>query len=533
MAQSLASVKYSSILPIGKTSNYTEQEKLQFEIPSRYMYLDGKQSYLYLEVDNTSTFDGTDISAPVVYQPHIGVSSLVERVQLQELVGSKDIEDIDGYNTFTGIRYSYGFDFDTYDTLARVEQVTAHNPLPQNCSIGDPKNQYFTTAVDTSAVADEFVGGNVAITASSCMPIHLGLFSNFEEGDHKVFPNGPLGGTRLNLYLEKAKVALCEPANVFLINQDNVQQKNPVNITDPVECDGVTSGDYEVTIDINQCDMSITPYENISYRVGMPFEVLISDVVDVEGVINSVTDDGTQLVIGLSAPVTQTSNDVGFRVKDITRGFNIKKAELRVLETLPTNINGIQKALSSGINYKTVQLNKLSSPAGLVNTILDLPAVVERGNSILVVPCAADNLDELNSTNSRMYPQQEDNNTNTYQFQIQNYLIPNRSVLINKVVNAASDNTLYYQQLTMAMRTFLETRCFTDGMDASVGELSNPLVYPLQLAPTNTSYRLIDSEPQLRITNSSSGNTTAKLFYVFTIHTRKLMTSNEGNVIEL
>jgi hypothetical protein len=85
----------------------------------------------------------------------------------------------------------------------------------------------------------------------------------------------------------------------------------------------------------------------------------------------------------------------------------------------------------------------------------------------------------------------------------------------------------------MAMRTFLETRCFNDGLDGQVGELSNPLVFPLQLAPTNTSYRLVDSEPQLRIQNSSSGNTKAKLYYVYTIHTRKLMTTNEGNVVEL
>ena len=530
MSQALASVKYSSILPLGKTSNYKEQEKLQFEIPSRYMYLDGKQSYLYLEVDNTSTFNGTTTYAPCIYQPHIGVSSLVERVQLQELVGSKDIEDIDGYNTFTGIRYSYGNDFDTYDTLAKVEQVSAHNPLPIHASIGKPENQYFVTQAN-----ETFVGGNVAITASSCMPLHLGMFSNFEQDDHKVFPNGPLGGTRLNLYLEKSKVALNEPANVFVRNTaKNISETVGIGLSGDVELDDTTAADTEVKIKLSECDMSQTPITNISYRVGMPVNIMVDEnTVDVSTTIQAIEKDGNQLKITLNNAVVTGSNTALIKCPSIDFSYNIKKAELRVLETLPSNINEIQKALASGINYKTVQLNKLSSPAGLVNTILDLPAVVERGNSVLVSPCIADDLDVAGFNNSRMYPQQEDNNTNNYQFQIQNYLIPNRSVLINKIVNAASDNTLYYQQLTMAMRTFLETRCFNDGLDGQVGELSNPLVFPLQLAPTNTSYRLIDSEPQLRITNSSSGNTKAKLYYVYTIHTRKLMTTNEGNVVEL
>jgi hypothetical protein len=536
MSQTLANVKFSSILPLGKTSNYVEREKLQFSIPSRYMYLDGKQSYLYLEVDNTSVFTGTAISCPVVYQPHVGVSALAERIQLQDLPTSHDLEDIDGYNTMVGIMNSYGNDTDTFDQMGKVEQVTAHNPRPEHRSISKPYNQYFVGSVDDTTISDEINSSNVAMTASSCMPIHLGLWSNFEQDEHKVYPNGLIGGSRLNIYLEQAKVALCEPGNEFkVVEADGSLSTNGKNITELVDLEATTAADVVITVVTGECSMANTNPSNISYRIGMPINVYTDAgaTLDVATTIKSVQTSGANLVLGLADAIVTGGVTPSFKVDDITFGFSIKKAELRVLETTPLNVNEIAKSMASGINYKTVQLNKLSSPASLINTILDLPAVVDRGNSILVAPCASNGLDSSNESNTRLYPQQEDNNTYNYQYQIKNYLIPNRSVLINKNLNTQSDNTIFYQQLTMAMRTFMETRCLNDGLSPGLPELANPLVIPLQLAPTNTSFRLVDSEPQLRITNGTSGNTLAKLFYVFTIHTRKLISSPDGISVEL
>ena len=98
----LSNVKYSSILPLGKSGNYTEQQKIQFRIPPDIAYLDGKQSYIYFEVENTSTFynpdDNSAIAAtvppPVMLQPHCGISGLVRRVQLNTNSGV-ELEDIE------------------------------------------------------------------------------------------------------------------------------------------------------------------------------------------------------------------------------------------------------------------------------------------------------------------------------------------------------------------------------------------------------------------------------------------------------
>jgi hypothetical protein len=516
-----------------------EREKLQFQIPPRYMYIDGKQSYLYLEVDNTSVYTGTSVSAPVVYQPHVGVSALVERMQLQDLPTSHDLEDVDGYNTFVGIMNSYGHDSDTYDQMGKVEQVTAHNPLPTHRSIGKPQNQYFVGSPDTTTDAGYILTSNLAMTASSCMPVHLGLWSNIEQEEHKVYPNGPIGGSRLNVYLDQARVALCEPANNFyVVNANGSVGNNAKNITDLVDIEETSAGDFTITVVSGECNMLHTDVTDISYRVGMPVTVYTDDTgttTDVATTIVGVqTDDASNnLIIHLNDAIVTGSVTPSFRVDPITFGFSIKKAELRILETVPTNIDSIARAVAQGINYKTVQLNKLSQPGSIINSILDLPAVVDRGHSILVAPCASADLDSSNQENSRLYPQQEDNNTYNYQFQIKNYLIPNRPVLLNKSLNTSSDNTIYYQQLTMAMRTILETRCLNDGLDPAINELANPFVFPLQVAPTNTSFRLVDSEPQLRITNGTSANVVAKLFYVYTIHTRKLTSGPDGIEVDL
>ena len=44
----LNNVRYSSILPAGKTGDYTEEQKVQFAIPPEMVYIVGKQSYLYM-----------------------------------------------------------------------------------------------------------------------------------------------------------------------------------------------------------------------------------------------------------------------------------------------------------------------------------------------------------------------------------------------------------------------------------------------------------------------------------------------------
>ena len=118
----LSSVRYSSIRPDNKTTGYVPGDRAEFTIPTDMPYIDGKQSYLYLEVRNTSTYanvdDGTviNIPAPTMFYPHIGAASLFERMTLNDLNG-KALEDLEASNMVRGVLNAYGHDDDEYEII--------------------------------------------------------------------------------------------------------------------------------------------------------------------------------------------------------------------------------------------------------------------------------------------------------------------------------------------------------------------------------------------------------------------------------
>ena len=97
-------------------------------------------------MSNSSTF-------PVCFPPHIGAHALFNRVQLQDTRGM-EMENIESYNTYTGILNSYCNDSDTYKTISKVEGIAAHNPLVDNRAINDPKVNYFVEVPSSNVSAN-------------------------------------------------------------------------------------------------------------------------------------------------------------------------------------------------------------------------------------------------------------------------------------------------------------------------------------------------------------------------------------------
>ena len=552
----LSNVRYSSILPMGKTGDYTESQKVQFEIPPDIGYIDGKQSYIYMEVENTSTVknsnDGSAVdmpNVPVMLQPHLGASSLVRRLQLTSKNGV-ELEDIDGYNTYVGMLNSYCHDRDEYQAMGLVEGVVGHSAKKDNRSVLNPAVHYFSPQPDIEKTDDEAIGGNVSITASFCMPIHLGLFSGLGDNDEKqAYPNLPIGGSILNVYLEQAKVAMCEMASAFYReSSDGDTEFNFKDASERVEVDDYTAGDTTVKVKLTEHDFdsSSPQFGQLEDQFGAAISVFKQgSIIELFTSAPAFSEEATvkdvklnqstgQLELELTSALSNTVAGGSIRVGAITPKFNISKIELRVLETVPSNPQALRAAVNNGINYKSVLLNKLSQASALKNSILNIPASMTRALSIFTAPCIQDDLETFTAggnTNSLVYPQLESGLTYDYQYQVRNFLIPNRKVSIADIANNANDNAILYQQLQMAFRPVCEARCLNDTINGSNAPLANPVVIPLLLAPVGSSYKLLDSEPQLRYTSSDTGNTKAKLFHIYVNHVRTLKANAEtGNV---
>lgn len=544
-AELLNAVKYSTIKPMGKTANYKPSDKITFDISDRYSYFSGKNSYLYVEVENNSTFTGADATVPrpqVMFPPHIGAHALFSRVQFQEKMTAKELEDIDAYNLYVGLMKSHGYDFEEYDAMARVEGVSAHTPMPDHRCAGDVNNQYFATPpVATSTNPQQIKGGTQPITSSFCLPIHLGMWSGFGD-DNQVLPNGPLGGTQLHLYLEKAEVCLQNMSSKFNVPSSNQYQYK--NITDSYELTNTVTIDAQAKTTVLELDLKAlanagdeSMVKDLAFRAGHNIIVSYTEIAaggnepKTEPVtINKVlyAPDGTvSLEVNKALPDVGTSNGeakedtYSFTYADITKDYTISKIELRVLETMPSNPKALAGVLAKGINYKTVVLNKLSTPEKLQNVILNLPASNTKALSFFCCPNVQDGLNLKDEANSYLYPQQENGINYSYVWQIGNNLIPNRPVVISKTVNAASDNVVHYSQVQMATRPMYDCHAVNDGAKPNVLELGNPLFIPLLLAPMGNSFNLLNQEGQLRIEHiGTTSSIKSKLWHLFCNHTR-------------
>ena len=159
----------------------------------------------------------------------------------------------------------------------------------------------------------------------------------------------------------------------------------------------------------------------------------------------------------------------------------------------------------------------------------------------MAVPCQQNGLQSTDAGNSYIYPRPDSIfdplkiNDYSYQWQVRQVLIPNLQVETNRLVDAKSDNVIYFNQQIMAQRPMYPVRSLADNvmnLGANALDLNLPYFFPLLLAPMGSSFDLIDSAPQLRIENTDSANTTAKLYFIFVNHVRKLTASDSGVVVE-
>lgn len=535
----LSAIKYKTILPEGKTSGYKQNEKIEFVIPPDVGYFDGKQSYLNIVVRNTTTSNSS--SYPCAFPAHVGAHALINRLQLQDTKGF-ELENIEQYNLYTGILNAYCNNTDTYETISKVEGVAAHNPRAVHMRADDPKVNYFNPPNSGN------VSTNVAVSVGSvantfCLPINLGLFSAFAN-EHMAYPNLDIGGSRLTIYLEEARNALQSLASNFIEEVDmpdgvNKQVRNVAKFISESVDGNIVAGTVKIDAGGNRslptAETQGFDFARIGYRVGME----IQDNAGIKGTIEQI-DIAADGDVRLITSGLKGSTDTSILAVPPTFSYEIDKIELKLLETIPDagTVRQIRRVMKQGINYQTTQLTKISTPAQLVNAVVDIPSAITRGLSIMVSPVQTAKIGEDRAENSLLYPQPDsyypaNNNEYNYQWQVKNILIPNRQLAIteNGEATTQNDNPTFFNQQVMALRPMREVRALGDkALQIGNNELSQPFFIPILLTPVGSSFDLVDTDPQLRIANTgTAGDILAKLQHVYINHTRKLV-ANDGGV---
>lgn len=571
----LANVKFTTVLPDQKTSGYGPNERMSFTLDAAELpFVDGKQSYLLVEVESTSTWASGNAAStaapPVCLMPHLGVQGLFERATLRSQNG-QELEDLDQCNLMAALVNGHCYDFDEYETRAKVEGVAAHTPIADNRACSDNKVNSIVPPGLADTDNEAIVGGNVAVTQQYVYKLPFGLMSAMQN-QHEVYPNASLNGSIIEFYTAPATRALALQSGALPVTTladgataTDMELINYQNVFNTINLDDIADGDDlgQTFVSVADCDTDALAFSTsgVPYRQGQ--EVLLSYEYGANVVANQVNQiadvlydqgaAGDQLQLNLlnnleKGDSTDNIVNVTLKLAPVTLNYNITKCELRVLETVPTDPKAIDKAVQKGINYPTYTLTKQSMPAGLKNQVINIPSSVTRCKSILVAHNLANNLDGQGTANSLVYPQIESGMTDglSYQFQVRNHLIPNRPVSIGFDTSVNNDNGIYYLELEKAFRPLKNLKALNDGRPSNSRifsllldtanykpDLLLPTCYPLLIAPMSSTYNLVDSEPQLRIENSDAAEVQARLYHIFLNHVRRVSREGDNLVVSV
>ena len=543
----LQTIKYVNVLPSGKLGDYTQNNRVDFmPDPVTCSYFDGKQSYLNIQVRNTSTYQqGNSATAPTAVPPmcfpaHVGANALINRCVIRSKNDNQVIEDLEGYNLLNGIKNAYTNDSDVFHTLGRITGVCGRTPRPENQTVDNLACNYFVPNGEygLNVSSNAVTGGNEGVSAQFCLPIESGLMSAFAN-QHHVVPNldVPL---HIQLFLEKNNIALQTLYHKFY-ELTIVEGIEVVNVHAPSMFQNLVAEKVGTAIFLSTtvCNTDLIA-ENEPYAADMcawrPGQTL-TDGTDTRIITAVEIGAGANFnQIKITLDTAFSAGDGALQVKSgaINRSYVIDKIELKLLLTIPDpgTMRMIRSQMARGISFMSVQLYKQSTSQALKNAVIDIPEALTRASCLMAVPCNQNNLEATDINNSYLFCTPDTNNDTTYQWQIQNMLIPNLAVDTKLGTNFKSDNSIYFNQVVMALRHMCNVKALAD--DARVQktvdyDIELPFFYPVSLSPVGQSFNLINSAPQLRINNIGNGaDITPKLFHVFVPHTRILKSADSG-----
>lgn len=541
--------KYVSILPKNKTSGYGPSERLEYDLNPENAFIDGKASYVVLEVENRSSFkSGSSLNVPYPCMPyaHLGGHAIFKDVKFEDLNG-RQIERSEQYPLDVMMLKSYGLDDDEREVLAKVEGIQGNNPFDQKCLISSTASNkgylrpFFDTDPSTGNFLDTCSNVASAITAQYCLPIHLGSFSNLDQA-HEVLPNLPLKGTRLTFDLASGNEVFQTLSSQLYTGLNKKQAVSATSYLDG----NITNADSFFGLSNVVCNTEYQPLSEFVYSVGQ--KVLIKDstnTIEEHEIVNvefNVGPNLDQVSIELDGNITGQTGTAQIKLSEPKYDYLITKCELRVLNVVPDmeTIKQVAKQVQNvGYNITSISNSKLSRVANLKETILDLPVNFKRALSIMIAPVRSDliNLSDWKSVdngqggfNGLAYPFYNINVPISYQYQLKNILTPDRPITYISNDSILSDNVLHFNNISQALSPLMNVKTLGNSkydafFNPIVRDLSCPFFFPLKLAPKGLSLDLLNIEPQLRISVNDPSDSPNILFYIKTIHTRRIQSS--------
>ncbi len=483
------SSKIISLVPINNTDfDVNEGQKVIFELPPNLGLVKGRDSYIALDVLNTSSDNnrlGLDQMA--------GASSLINRVDIYSLRDGTHLETLQHYNQM--ISYVNQYLFQDKTNLQSLEGCGKDLYAEKYDTAGADKN----TELSTNHVEDSVLSPVVASTGVAMysfrrytIPLKAGLFAWWS--DERLCPVAAFGGLRIELTLESPERALHQ-----LQTAGTNAAGNPADISpkDPGAGGGAPGlafddkgGNY--TSITTTGDLTV---ETSGLAKGNPILIFDSNNANgVERTIDTLSEAGGKVVLTFT-PQLDAATDISVRLARVSRSAKIKP-QFRVVSVAPPQ--DFVSRISGGFQYQFTTWDYHTSTIISTSTQHQVELNSVATKALAIQSSFVNNSEEKKEMFSSYFagsaPRQ--NKLNSYQYFINNRLMPVRAIdprPTEHKVSAMNELKKTWDSVSM------EAQDFGNDDGKNLEKYTNTFLIGRQLAKKPYYYDLKDSEGQIRL----------------------------------
>jgi len=561
-------------IPSENGLNYKSGGKIDLYIPPTSKFIDLSQSRLKMNV-SFALPSATEVLRTQL-DAQTGLHSLIRSIRIFSGRKTALLEEIEGYDILTALR----FDYETNDNLkkkrALTEGTTDYDPACRG-TLGTTKtiqgncfsNPYFSTITgDNPTLSTSFTAGtdNELKTVKGELHLNTGLFRN-----EAVFPALLTDGLFIEILLQEKKKVFRKLDSVA---KDRSLRLNPMfhsrtgsdtaSHTSGSIVNGGTFTSFYVTRDNNMTSTNVFPFV-----VGQQFSLVDYDNNVINGSVGTITQieqdtSASTAPAKIKITTTQMTSNLGFtiggsnasRVFMVDRtaderssydiDYTVSDVELIVKQIqVPDGYeNSMMNMMKEGgtinYDYRTFTNYRYSQLSGDNVANIRLPLIESRATSILCIPTDATNYsgkEMLSSSNT--YVEQEDSedvivrsarsglvgisdNLQEYQFIYDGKINPSRKVDVSKISakNSISQQWCIEAEKSLAMAD-IEPLSFRQFQ-------SNFFVGRALALGKNAVYDARGKDFNLQVEYTGADQTKNKLWNNYVSHLRRLVIKNGG-----
>ena len=493
----LVAARTVSIVPQNGTEfDVTKGQKVIFEIDPAMGLIKGRDSYLAMDVLNSSSDHQR-----LCLDSSAGVDGLISRVDIYSLRTGKHLETMENYNQFMAIANQYYFEDKTNiqnlqgcgNKVYSQEKEAGGDVVPVESNVNNVEDAIL------SPVVDEPTGTGTAKPAYNfrrfVSPLKCGVFRYWD--DERLCPVAALQGLRIELTLEDPKICshnmngqAADGTKIDLIDQssdglgiqDNQAGANILSTADTVATEsGLAVGNQIV---INYTDAGAAPQTHATF-------------------ITALQNNGGKLQVTLNAALAAgNKTDVKLFIRTDTRALKVRP-QFRLVQVAPTK--EVIQEMSKGLNYSFTSYDYFvdSLLANVRKHLIELNSVATKAVSVMTT------YSDVNALEERLYSSYftgdtaDELNLNSVQYFLKGRLAPVRAY----DPRTNNEKVIGQHELVKALNTVnVEPKDLGNTDGKNIEAQTNCYITARQLARRGYYYSLRDAEGQIRLGFSAARN---------------------------